>query len=316
MNFMTNMLKNRAEDPTHAVFGMGLEGNTFSMPLSKGPHWIICGQTGSGKSVFINSILVSMISHSHPDELKITWVDPKKVEATPYVGLPYCPIDPVTDMGDAYGLMMFLAWEMDRRYEDLMKINVKNLPEFNEWVEANPQEAEKLGLKKMPYWVAVIDEYADMVMQEPDVEAPIVRLGQKSRASGIHLAILTQRPSASILSPTLKSNIPSRVGLKTTDGTNSMIIIDETGCEQLRGYGDGLVKTQDGEITRVQGPFISNDEISAIFGHLREKYGSPEPLDYKSIVVDAGLCEWVEEYDDETPIKERHVRKPKRGLRR
>lgn len=309
---MATMLKNRASDPTHAVFGTDTEGDVFAMPISEGPHWLVCGQTGSGKSVYVNAILVSMMSHAHPDELKITWIDPKKVEAGAYVDNPFCPIDPVTDMQDAYGLIQFYCWEMDRRYELLMETGTKQLSEYNEWVEENPEEAKKRGLEKLPYYVCVIDEYADMVMQEPDVEAGIIRLGQKSRASGIHVLIATQRPSASILSPNLKSNIPSRVCMKVADGTNSSIVIDEPGGEELLGYGDSLVKDKAGNIVRVQGPFITNGEIDKIFSYLRETYGTPEKFDYKTVVVDNGLCEWAEEYEDDTPIEKKHVKKPKR----
>lgn len=311
---MPAMLLNRAVDPTDAVFGMDTEGGMYQKPISAGPHWIICGQTGSGKSVYINSILISMMSHSHPDELKITWIDPKKVEATAYVGLPYCPINPVTDMSDAYGLIQYYCWEMDRRYELLADTDTKQLSEFNDWVEKHPEEAKKRGYEKLPYYVCVVDEYADLVMQEKEVEEGLIRLGQKSRASGIHLMIATQRPSASIISPNLKANIPSRVGLKTSDATNSAIILDEAGCETLRGYGDSLVRSKDdSEPVRVQGPYISNDEIAKIFASLREKYGAPTPLDYKSVVVENGLCDWAEEYDDSVPVEDRHVKKPKRG---
>ena len=306
-----NILQTWAKDPTHAVFGMDLEGKTFAMPISEGPHWIVAGQTGSGKSVFMNALLISMISHTTPDELNIAWVDPKKVEATAYIGLPYCPIDPVTDMGDAYGLMAYFTWLMDKRYEKLAAVNVKNVAEFNEWVEKHPEEAAQKGFEKMKYWVVVIDEYADMVMQEKDVEKNIVRLGQKARASAIALLIATQRPSSDIISPVLKANIPSRIALKVTDSINSLIILDETGAEKLAGYGDGFVKTQSGEITRVQGPRITNEEIDRIFSYLRAKYPAPAPVDYKKIVVDAELCEWAEEYADDVPSEQRHVKKKK-----
>lgn len=311
-----NRLITKAANPTHAVFGLKTNGEPFGMPLSKGPHWIIAGQTGSGKSVFANSLLVSMISHSDPRELKLVWVDPKKVEAGAYVGLPYCPIDPVTDMHDAYGLMLWLTKMMDDRYTYLEDVSVKNIEEFNDWVTAHPQEAAAKKYKRLPYWVCVIDEYADMVMQESKVEQPIVRIGQKARAAGIHLLIMTQRPSATVITPLLKANIPSRVCLKTADGTNSAIVLDETGGEKLKGYGDGLVKTGEGDLTRVQGPYISNDEIEKIFKHLRAKYASVKmkPIDYKQEVVDAGLCEWALPEGvlsiEDVPEKDRHVQQP------
>lgn len=300
-------MKTKAKDPTHAVFGVDLDGEPFATTISSGPHWIIAGQTGSGKSVFANALIISMLCHATPDELKLQWVDPKKVEATAYIGLPFCPNDPITDMQEAYGYVAYLAWLMDERYELLSKYSVKNISEFNEYVDAHPD----CGEKKMSYFVLMVDEYADMVMQTPEVEKNIVRLGQKARACGIHVIVSTQRPSADILSPILKANIPSRVCLKTTDQTNSMIVLDEPGGESLRGYGDGLVKTVDGTITRVQGPWISNDEIDRIFAHLRGKYPRPEPIDYKSKVVELGICDWAETYTDDVPVEQRKVKAKK-----
>lgn len=310
---MANILKSRATDPTDAVFGVQPDGAIFSAAISSGPHWLVCGQTKSGKSVYVNSLLVSMIAHSHPDELKITWIDPKKVEAGAYEGLSYCPIAPVTDMNDAFGLIQYYCYEMDRRYDDLKAAGVKNIAEYQEWYDANTDKAEEMGLQPMYYMVCVIDEYADMVMQNKDVEAGIVRLGQKARAAGIHLIIATQRPSATIVSPTLKANIPGRVCLRVADGTNSLIVIDETGGENLAGYGDSLVKGEDGDIVRVQGPFITNEEIRAIFDSLIERFGPPEPIDFRSFVVEKGLCDWADEYSDDVPPEERHVKPKKRS---
>lgn len=305
---MIKTVTSRAEDPTEAVFGLDLHGNVVHKCISDGPHWIVCGQTGSGKSVFMNQILVTMMSHTTPDELKIIWVDPKKVEAGAYKGSPFCPIDPVTDMNDAYGLMLYLAWEMDRRYDDLESVGVKNLMEFNEWVDKHPDEAKERGLEKMPFFVCIIDEYADMVAQNKEVEAPIIRLGQKARAAGLHLLIATQRPSASILSPSLKANVPSRVCMRVADSTNSMIVMDEPGGEKLRGYGDCYIKDKAGNMTRCQGAFIENDEIDRIFDDLKDTYGSPDTIDYKQIAVDQGLCEWAGDYDEDTPWKDKHLK--------
>ena len=312
---MTNMLKNRAKDPTHAVFGVTPEGEVFDRPLSSGPHWLICGQTGSGKSVFVNNLLISAMSHSHPDELQITWVDPKKVEAGPYVGLPFCPIDPVTNMNDAYGLMAFYVDEMERRYGVMEEHGFKQVADMNAWIDDNPKDAKAKGLEKMPYMLCVIDEYADLQQQAPDTEKLIARLGAKARASAQHVICVTQRPWIQVISGLLKANLPSRVALKVADGTNSQIIMDETGAEKLRGYGDAFVKEVSGEITRMQGPFIPDDQLHAIFKQLREKYPKPESIDYKQRAVDSGMCEWEEAYEDDVPWKDRHV-KPVKQKRR
>lgn len=310
-----NLLKTKAYDPTDVVMGLDTNGEVFHTPISKGPHWIVAGQTGSGKSVFMNSMLISAMYHSLPDELQIYMVDPKKVEFGPYAGLPFCPIDPVTDMGDAYGLLAYLCWEMDRRYEVLEEVGVKNIEDYNmkfEEAKAKGETFHKEG--RMPYIITVIDEYADLVMQEKSCEDLIIRLAQKARAAGISLLIATQRPSADIISSTIKANVPARIGLKTTDSMNSMIIIDEPGCEKLAGYGDSIIKMTDGSMIRVQGPFISDDEIFAIFGELKKKYPPATPIDYKQICVDNDLAEWVEEYEEGTPDKDKHIKKPKKSF--
>lgn len=308
----TQMLRTKAKSPTHAIFGLDSNGDTFSYEIGAGPHWIVCGETGSGKSVYLNAIFITMMVHSHPDELKIFMVDPKLVEFAPYEGSPYCPIKPVTDMNDAYGLLIYLTMLMDERYKKLSDVGVKQISEYNDFIDKNPEEAKIKGLTKMPYIIVAIDEYADMVMQNREVEAPIIRLGQKSRAAGIHCIIATQRPSADIISPNIKANIPSRVCLKVADSVNSMIVIDEAGGEKLAGYGDSLVKVREG-MTRVQGPYITNDELHKILNHLKEKYKNNPVLgedyqNYKQILVDSEKFEWAEEYSEDTSMDERKIK--------
>lgn len=309
-----SLLKTLAYDPTDAVFGLDTNGEVFHTPISKGPHWIVAGQTGSGKSVYVNSMMASVMFHAVPDELKIMVIDPKKVEFEPYKGLPYCPIDPVTDMNDAYGLLSYLCWEMDRRYEVLAAMKVRNIEDYNQKIEELKKEGKEDEIPedgRMAYIICIIDEYADLVMTEKSVEDLIIRLAQKARAAGISLLIATQRPSADIVSSTIKANVPARIGLKTTDSMNSMIVIDEPGCEKLAGYGDSIVKLTDGSMVKVQGPFISDGELHTIFDHLREKYGEPDRIDFKTICVENGLAEWMEDYEDDVPMSQRHIKKPK-----
>ena len=330
-----NILETKAYDPTDAVFGKTPDGTTFHYPLSKGPHFLCCGQTGSGKSVFMNSMMVSLFYHATPEELQLSIIDPKKVEFAVYKGLPYCPIDPVIDMGDAFGLLSWLCWEMDERYEVLEKLRVKNIEEFNDIVRNHPEKVDELialyeesgvkvsdehkarAHKPMPYHVCIIDEFADLVMTAGrEVEDLVVRLAQKARAAGISVIIATQRPSADIISSVIKANVPARIGLKTADATNSMIVIDEAGCEKLAGYGDAIIKLTNGDMVRLQGPYISNEEIEEIFAYLKGKYADfeVEKIDYKQICVDLELAEWAETYvtdpDDEdyTPPEKRHVK--------
>lgn len=307
-----SLLNTKAIDPTHAVLGLDTSGKPFGVALSDGPHWILAGQTGSGKSVYANSALASCMYHASPEELIIMVIDPKKVEFEPYIGLPFCPIDPVTDMNDAYGLLAYLCWEMDKRYEIMASSKVRNIKDYNQkFLEAKEKGKVFHESGYMKYIICVIDEYADLVMTEKSVEDLIIRLAQKARAAGISLLIATQRPSADIISSTIKANVPARIGLKTTDSMNSLIIIDENGCEKLAGYGDSIVKLKDGSMVRVQGPFISDPELHGIFDYLRDKWGVPEPFDYKSKCVEYGLAQWMDEYDDDVPMKDRHVKKPK-----
>lgn len=231
----------------------------------------------SGKSIYMNSLLISAMSHATPDELKIFAIDPKKVEFSKYIDLPYCPINPVTDMRDAYGLLAFAVWEMERRYKIIQAAGVKQLSEYNDFYDKNPDSeiAKKYG--RMPYLIFVIDEYAELQSISPNTETLCKSLAQKGRASGIILLLATQRPSADVISTTLRSNFPSRICLKVDNSTSSQIVLGD-GVDRaydgskLKGYGDSFVLDQRGNCERVQGIYISNEEIDAIFDFLKEKY--------------------------------------------
>ena len=231
----------------------------------------------SGKSIYMNSLLISAMSHATPDELKIFAIDPKKVEFSKYIDLPYCPINPVTDMRDAYGLLAFAVWEMERRYKIIQAAGVKQLSEYNDFYDKDPngEIAKKYG--RMPYMIFVIDEYAELQSISPNTETLCKSLAQKGRASGIILLLATQRPSADVISTTLRSNFPSRICLKVDNSTSSQIVLGD-GVDRaydgskLKGYGDSFVLDQRGNCERVQGIYISNEEIDAIFDFLKEKY--------------------------------------------
>lgn len=310
-----NMLKTKASDPTHAIFGKTLTGETFAATISSGPHWIFAGSTGMGKSVAVNSVLVSMLYHGHPDELKVFWVDPKMVEAAAYINLPHCPINPIINMADAVAFLEFLVEEMEERYRVLAKTGFKHMKDFNQWFDENRSKAESQGYKKMPYFVCVIDEWADLVMQDKGVDDPVMRLGQKARAAGIHVIIATQRPSAEILSSKIKANIASRVCMGVVDSMNSLIVLDQTGAEKLNTPGDALIMYK-GDITRVKFPYLSDDEIANIFAEIRDRYPRSEPIDYKQFMVDHGTFEWAEEYDESVEWEDRHLVKKRIPLRR
>lgn len=296
----------------------------------------------SGKSVAANALLISMIYHSTPNELRITWIDPKKVEATAYIGLPYCPVDPVTDMGDAYGLMCYMVWEMKRRYIALGKAGVKNISEYNEWYDnGHAKESAALGYEnRMPYWIVMIDEYANVATEAKETEDMIKTLAAMSRASGQHIILSTQRPSVDVISGTLKSNLPSKIALSVSSTMNSMIILDHEGAEKLLGHGDSIIAPNGKDEARVQFPYISNEEIDRIFEHLTNDYVKPRltefekrfdcgdgRVNYKAIVTDAELCremefrepmcDWFEgaSPEDTDDPKKQHVKMHRRSFR-
>ena len=270
------IFKTKADDPTSAILGIAPDSSNIVIPVSEGPHFLVAGTTGSGKSVFINSLLISMMAHSHPDELKLTIIDPKTVEFTAYKGLPYMLCDPLVDMSKANNFVLYLVEEMERRYELFAKYGVKKLAEYQE------KQRENEDMEKLPYIVLVIDEFADLISQYKDVEKPIARIGQKARAAGIHMIIATQSPRREVITGLIKANVPSRISLMVANSTESQIILDETGGEKLRPKGDFLLKMNGGQVSRGQAPFVSNGEIAEIFDYLRETYDAPEPIDFEA----------------------------------
>ena len=250
-----------------------------TLPLSEGPHWLIAGKAGSGKTNLVNGLLVNMMEKYTPDQLNICWIGPRKTETEPYKGTPFCPIDPVVDMGDANELMEYLVREMNRRYDVLESANTSSIDKFNGWVEDNPVIAGEKDLKAIPYIVVAINDYADMVAQFPQVEAPILKLVQKAHAVGIHLIVVTQRPSATIISQDIKANLSARICLPVTDETASCIAIDQPGAEKLEHPGDMLFKDKAGQVTFLQSEYISREKVREVCEKFRERYGSPEPID-------------------------------------
>lgn len=290
-NMNLDHLEKEMSNPTFTV--LGETAAPAALPLSEGPHWLIVGQTGSGKSNFINGLLTGMMEQCTPDELNIFWVDPKKVEAGHYKGTPFCPIDPVVDMGDAYGLIEYLHWETDRRFDMMEKTNTRSIEKYNTWIKDNPETAAEKGLKSIPYIVTVIDEYADMVTQTPQVDKSLVKLTARSGVCGIHLIVASQRPSATIFSANVKANLPARICMRVADEINSRVVIDQPGGEKLRGYGDMLFKDKTGQVTRLQASFTPEEKIQEVCENSISQYGAPVPIDYKKIVVDNGSCQWV-----------------------
>ena len=244
----------------NVALGKSVTGSTAFCDIEKMPHLLVAGTTGSGKSVCLNSMIMSILYRATPDEVKFVIIDPKAVEFPVYNGIPHLLVPVVTDSRKAAGALGWAVVEMEKRYKLLSDYKVRNISGYNEICRRNPE------MEKMPHIVIIIDEFADLMMVAGnEVESSVCRLAQKARAAGMHLVIATQRPSADVFTGLIKSNIPSRVSLSVASGTDSRIIIDMLGAEKLLGRGDmlympiGVQKPQ-----RIQGCFISDDEVANI----------------------------------------------------
>ena len=259
-----------ASSKTFVCIGKDVAGNPVFGDIAKYPHALICGATGMGKSVCINSIMVSMLYKARPDEVKFIMIDPKKVEFKIYSGIPHLLIPVITEAKQAAGALMWAVEEMERRYELIEKNNIRNLEAYNEKVTFNPALGEPL-----PKIIIVIDELADLMMQVRDpVEDLVMRIAQKARAAGIHLIIGTQRPSVQVITGAIKANIPSRISCKVTSQVDSRTIFDMGGAEKLLNRGDMLYWPVDRTAAlRVQGAFVADSEVEAITTFLKNQVG-------------------------------------------
>ncbi|WP_432798027.1 DNA translocase FtsK 4TM domain-containing protein [Poriferisphaera sp. WC338] len=250
--------------------GKDASGNPLIADLNAMPHMLIAGTTGSGKSVCMNSIIMSFLFTKRPDELKLVLVDPKMVEMSMFKDIPHlmCPV--VTEMGKAAAIMEWAVTKMDERYELLAEAGVRDIASYNglEWEELKERmepatpEAEARIPKKLPYLVLIIDELADLMMTNKEVEGSIVRIAQKARAVGIHLILATQRPQANVVTGLIKSNMPCRVAFKVASGMDSRIVLDQKGGELLLGHGDMLfLSPRTSKLTRAQGCLVDDFEI-------------------------------------------------------
>ncbi|MGR3765394.1 DNA translocase FtsK [Rossellomorea sp. NS-SX7] len=257
-----------SESALTAALGLDISGQPIVTDLSKMPHGLIAGATGSGKSVCINSILVSLLYKASPDELKLLLIDPKMVELAPYNRIPHLVSPVITDVKAATAALKWAVEEMERRYELFAHTGVRDIKRFNELAKRNKQYNDML-----PYLVIVIDELADLMMMSPaDVEEAICRIAQKARACGIHLIIATQRPSVDVITGLIKANVPTRVAFSVSSGVDSRTIIDGSGAERLLGKGDMLfLENGSSKPVRLQGTFVSDDEIDEIINHVREQ---------------------------------------------
>lgn len=250
------------------LLGKAVNGDYVMSDLAKMPHCIIAGATGSGKSVCINTVIMAILLTAKPDEIKLVMVDPKKVELTPYSKLPHMLAPVITEPHGACAALNWLVKEMEKRYEILKLIGVRNIEGFNTRT-INKEAEQQLDREipdKMPFIVAIIDELADLMMvASSDIETPIARIAQMARAVGIHLILATQRPSREVITGLIKANFPTRISFKVASRVNSQIILDEIGAESLLGNGDMLfLPPGSSHLVRAQGAFIRDDDINAI----------------------------------------------------
>jgi DNA segregation ATPase FtsK/SpoIIIE, S-DNA-T family len=256
------------ESPLSVALGLDIAGNPIVTDLKKMPHGLIAGATGSGKSVCINTMLVSLLYKAHPDEVKLLLIDPKMVELAPYNRIPHLVSPVITDVKAATASLKWAVEEMERRYELFAHTGVRDISRFNELAEKHRRFSDKL-----PYIVIVIDELADLMMMAPgDVEEAICRIAQKARACGIHLIIATQRPSVDVITGLIKANVPTRIAFSVSSQVDSRTIIDISGAEKLLGRGDMLfLENGSSKPFRLQGTYVTDNEIDDIVAFVREQ---------------------------------------------
>ena len=260
----------KAENLLEIPLGKAVNGTARAFDLSKMPHLLVAGSTGSGKSVAVNGIIASILMKARPDQVKFMMVDPKMVELSVYNDIPHLLIPVVTNPRKASKALQKVVDEMENRYELFAKVGVRNIAGFNAKVEEFNAQSEYKQIP-LPLIVVIVDELADLMMvASKEVEDAIIRLGQKARAAGIHMILATQRPSVDVISGLIKANVPSRVAFAVSSGTDSRTILDENGAEKLLGRGDMLFKPIDeNHPVRLQGSFISDDDVERIVNYIK-----------------------------------------------
>lgn len=254
--------------PLTIPLGMDLFGGIYFADLANMPHVLCAGATGSGKSVFLNAAILSLLYSNNPDELKFLFIDPKQVELSIYEGIPHLFAPIVKDIRKAGQALNKLVTEMERRYELFEQAGVRNIDGYNDMI-AN----EHPSVSKLPYIVAVIDEIADLMMLgSGEIEEAVIRLSQLARAAGIHVIIATQRPSRKSISPLIKANMPVRIAFSVSSSADSMTILDSPGAEELLGKGDMLYLSKEFPKMRLQSGFVSDEETKRVVQYLIEKY--------------------------------------------
>jgi S-DNA-T family DNA segregation ATPase FtsK/SpoIIIE len=303
--FLRELLSSRDYSDTAArlplCLGKSIGGEAVLVDLARMPHLLIAGTTGSGKSVAINTMILSLLYRLRPDQCRLIMVDPKMLELSVYDGIPHLLTPVVTDPKKAVVALKWAVREMEERYKKMSKLGVRNIDGYNaRVVEANGKgeklsrtvhtgydresgeavyEKEELDLEPLPYIVVIVDEMADLMMVAgKDIEGAVQRLAQMARAAGLHVVLATQRPSVDVITGTIKANFPTRISFQVTSKIDSRTILGEQGAEQLLGQGDMLYMAGGGRISRVHGPFVSDGEVEKVVRHLKTQ-GAPEYLE-------------------------------------
>lgn len=278
------------------ALGKDMVGEPVVSDLDKMPHLLIAGATGTGKSVGLNAMICSLLYRARPQDIKFIMIDPKKIELSLYDGIPHLISPVVTDPRKATQALFWAVNEMERRYERLSAMKVRNIRRYNRKVEQMQADGEKKGLEKLPYLVLIIDELADLMMvSSKDVENALTRLAQMARAAGIHLILATQRPSVDVITGVIKANFPTRLSFQVSSRTDSRTILDTNGAEQLLGQGDMLfLPPGTATLQRIHGAYISEEEVSRITGFFK---GQKQP-EYDKSVLDSGPSDKNAEFDE------------------
>jgi S-DNA-T family DNA segregation ATPase FtsK/SpoIIIE len=285
-----------ATSPTTVVLGQDIAGEAVIADLSKMPHVLVAGTTGSGKSVGVNVMILSMLYKASPEDVRFIMIDPKMLELSIYEGIPHLLSEVVTDMKDASNALRWCVGEMERRYKLMSALGVRNIKGYNDklkmaaeaghpihdplWKPGDSMDPEAPLLEKLPYIVVVVDEFADLIMVVgKKVEELIARLAQKARAAGVHLILATQRPSVDVITGLIKANIPTRVAFTVSTKTDSRTILDQGGAESLLGMGDMLyLPPGSSHTTRVHGAFASDDDVHAVVNNWKAR-GKPNYIE-------------------------------------